>query len=88
MDDKTTVTSHGVLVAFVSADPTPDICPVGTIDDNILHDPRATHRTQGVFYDRVCNVALQRVLPRTYPERRDTPLTSGRCARKPMGSVL
>jgi hypothetical protein len=86
VDDETAVASHSnlvlVLVAFVSADPSPD---VGT---TVLDDPRTAHRTQGNLYDRARNVALQRLLPRPHPKRRDTPLTSGRCARKSMGGVL
>ena len=85
MDDATPITSHGDLVAFVSADPSPDVD--GT-DDRVLDDPRTAYRTQGILYDRVRNAALQRLLPRPYPERRDTPLPSGRRARKSMGGVL
>lgn len=89
MDDETSVASHSVLVlvlvAFVSADPSPD---VGTTDNSVLGDPRTAHRIQGILYDRVRNAALQRLLPRPYPKRRDTPLASGRCARKSMGGVL
>ena len=69
MDDATPITSHGDLVAFVPADPSPDVD--GT-DDRVLDDPRTAYRTQGILYDRVRNVALQRLLPGPYPERRDT----------------
>jgi len=94
MDDEASFTSHCLVfspkfvLTFVTASPLANVCTAGYVDGIVFNHARAAHGTEGIVHDRIRNVVVQRVLPRTYPVRRNTPLAGGRCPRELVGGML